>query len=598
MNRWAILTVLLLIGMLNAFTAHVHAPAVLLNENKGTLTNIYLNVSKGRGIVNVSGPAQVGNSTLYSAETAAAYASSYLGINESDYNFTYYIKDSGVNVSGPSAGLAFTMLAVSALMQRQMFNNFTVTGTIDSTGSAGEVGGVYDKIGAAAKEGMEYALVPYTQESIERLVYYIAQQTYGVPLIEVGNLSEAMKYAYGTSPRPMVLNTTSDYNLGRISNASLACISCNQSYFSELTNYTFNVTRTEIAGMGSSYADAKAGMLAQLSNYTAIASKGYLYTGADLAFVEYQQAFTLANSGNLSRGSAASLLDGISAYCSSLSPPQMTTANYEYVIGGELRQEWGIINMRGAYALLNATQTSDDVISAIDYAAPSEAWCGASAEMYDIAAGMQGSTVNLSSGVKSDAYRAINNARQYGSSMYLTAAISAYNASEYATALYSATYASVFGSSTQPMNYSDAKAVEEIRTNIENSTYGIWPAQFADEAGFYLQQAAITSENGTNASISSAYEIALLSRGLAGANKEIRDGFVAGTGTQKLPSINPGGPVIPSVQPETISALEAENNLIMAMFAVLFAMLLVIIILLVIISRDIKASGRKRGGRR
>ncbi len=598
MNRLisAILALSFLMTTLGAFTAHIHAPAVLLNENRGTLTNISLNITSGTGLVNISGPAEVGNSTLASAMSAAAYASAYVGVNESAYDFRYYIRDSSVNVSGPSAGLAFAMLAVSSLTKRPLLDNFTVTGTIDAAGDVGEVGGIYDKVGTAAHHGMLYVLVPYTSDTSERLLYYIAQQLYGIPLIEVSNLSEALQYAYTYNSRgitPMHLNVSQNYMTSSISNATLQCVSCNTSGFASLTNYTFNFTAAEIDALGGKYQASKEAMLAQLGNYTKIASKGYLYTGADLAFLEYTDAFTLANSANISKASTLSLLDNVSGYCSALAPPALTDTNYEYVIGGELRQEWGIINIEGAYALLNASETTDGLINSIYVAAPSNAWCSAAAEMYDIASSMGGSTVNLSSSAKSAAFRAINNVRQYGSSLYLQSAIKSYNESEYAVALYSAVYASVFGSGTPQINYSDSKVVSEIRANIANSTYGIWPSQFGDEASFYLQEAAIRSKNGTNASISSAYEVSLLGKELASTNKELTGWFVAGSGVRKPVQANS------AYDMGAISAeIQSENTFITVMFAVLFVMLLIVLLLLIRLNGMCNALGRGRRNKR
>src|SRR5271154_2524212 len=109
-----IATVLLLFGLLNisyAYTVHIAAPAVLINIDRGTLTDIYLNVTPGDGAVSVSsgGTGSVANNTVQSAETAAYDAASYLSINESRYNFTYVVHANDSNVSGPSAGLAMTL---------------------------------------------------------------------------------------------------------------------------------------------------------------------------------------------------------------------------------------------------------------------------------------------------------------------------------------------------------------------------------------------------------------------------------------------------------------------------------------------------------
>ena len=47
-----------------AGNATIHAPAVILQTNNGTLTIIKLNVTTGTGIVNITGPLSVGQSTI------------------------------------------------------------------------------------------------------------------------------------------------------------------------------------------------------------------------------------------------------------------------------------------------------------------------------------------------------------------------------------------------------------------------------------------------------------------------------------------------------------------------------------------------------
>ena len=56
--------------------------------------------------------------------------------------FHYQIDDNFANVSGPSAGTAMTLLALSPLSHKKLLDNFTVTGVINYNGTIGEIGGV------------------------------------------------------------------------------------------------------------------------------------------------------------------------------------------------------------------------------------------------------------------------------------------------------------------------------------------------------------------------------------------------------------------------------------------------------------------------
>jgi PDZ domain-containing protein len=65
-------------------------------------------------------------------------------------------------VSGPSAGLAFTLTIIDELTPGSLTGDqkVAVTGTIDLEGNVGEVGGVPQKTAAAVDAGAELMLVP------------------------------------------------------------------------------------------------------------------------------------------------------------------------------------------------------------------------------------------------------------------------------------------------------------------------------------------------------------------------------------------------------------------------------------------------------
>lgn len=66
------------------------------------------------------------------------------------------------DVGGPSAGLMFSLAVVDKLTPSELTGGKFIagTGTIDSTGKVGAIGGITHKIRATADEGAEYFLVP------------------------------------------------------------------------------------------------------------------------------------------------------------------------------------------------------------------------------------------------------------------------------------------------------------------------------------------------------------------------------------------------------------------------------------------------------
>ncbi len=517
----------------SAYITSIHAPAVIQNRNVGNLTLITLNLTPGDGLVSVDNNApSVGLDTVASAQTAAAYASSFEGVRESSYDFNYTISSIAPdvvdsNVSGPSAGLAFTLLAVAALRHTQLQPNFTVTGTINSDGSVGLIGGVYDKVGAAKADAMRYALVPAAPSgSLEELLYYISQQTYGLPVAEVANVSQALPYAFGSaSPSPLSINLTDNYNASAAGYSNITCTSCNSSAFGQLVNATFNFTSSLISSASNNFSSAKNQLSANLRNYRKLASAGYLYTAADFSFLNYIDAFTLSNAQNYTSSGAAGLLNNVSAYCSSLVPPPLTTQNYEFVIGGELRQYWANITISNAQQALASEQSTDDIIQSIYTAASAMGWCKASSELYSVAPYMGGSYVVVSPSLGSSAATAINRVRGYGNGLYLQAATQAYNNGDYATALYATTYVGAFSSPLPSV--SAPRLYSMTLQNLANATAGTWPSQFATQSEFYFRQSLVASGSAETSYADQAYTTSVLAASLSSANGAISNSFIA-----------------------------------------------------------------------
>ncbi|MGB9732902.1 MAG: S16 family serine protease [Candidatus Micrarchaeales archaeon] len=505
-------------------SAYIYAPAVLTQTNKGSLTTFFLNVTTGNGLVTISGPSSIGSSTLQSAEIGASYACNYLGLNKSDYDFFYFISDRNTSVTGPSGGLAFTLDAISALSHKPLLHNFTLTGTIDMNGTVGIVGGVYDKVSAAKEHGLKFMLVPYVQNgSFENLLYYITQQEFGIPLVEVNNVSQALQFATGEkTPYPLNYSNPTDYNVDKLPPANLTCIYCNKTAFKNLTSFTFNFTNETIASIPPIYQGAKLGFSKNMEEYAKIAQKGYLYTAANFAYLTFSQAFLLANLKNANFRTASQLISNVSNYCSSLVPPQITSTNYEYVVGGEFRQELGIITATNAASILNASDTTDGVFEGIYGVGEAYGWCLAASDMYSIASNMGGVAVESSPSLKSYAMGLINNASIYGWNMYLQAAKDLYSKGEYPASIYSGIYASIFGNPIIT-NYTPSQYLSIESSMINTSNYGIWPNQFASSAKFYINEYNIT---GNSSYLESAYSLALLASKLSSANKLINSSFV------------------------------------------------------------------------
>ena len=506
------IAILQLSGAALVGTAQIHAPAVVLSNNTGVLTVIKLTVSTGDGKVSVVGPYKVGSSTVKSAETAAAYGADYLGLDYRNYNFTYDIMDPNANVSGPSAGTAMTLLAVSALSGTRLLGNFTVTGTISSNGTIGAIGGVYDKVAAAKAAGMTFAIVPEVPaDSTENMLYLLVQDNFDMPLVQAANFSQAYAYASGLKKISNADLTSfdfyTDYNVSRISNATLECTgldSCNQTAFKDLYGFTYAMTKGAVSNLSadSRFTKVAARLMEVLNQSDRIYRKGYIYTGADMAFLDYLDAFFFINH-NTSKVSGLNEINSINNYCNALVPPNMTYNNYEYVLGGELRQAWGEYTANATLEAYNATAVdTDGVLESLYVAGEANAWCSAANFMYGMSGKIGGNaTVYPDSALAAIARQRLERASGYYG-IYLATANQAYSNGNYPLAILDSDYAYALDGGISPNASLNSSEIEgQTYAITKNATYGVWAQQFSDEARFYAEEAAMSK----NATLSKNY---------------------------------------------------------------------------------------------
>ncbi len=521
--------------------ASIFAPAVLLSNNTGTLTTINLTVTTGTGLVSINGPQHVGNSTLQSAKEAAAYASSYLHLNESHYNFNYLVKDNSSSVSGPSAGAAMTILAVSALSGKPLLHNFTMTGTIEPNGNIGQIGGIYDKAGAAFNKGLSFVLVPrVSNSSTEDIIYLITQDNFGLPLVQVSNISQASEFAFGKKGAlgyETKYNFSLNYSLDKIPNATLVCTGpCSVPFFKRIQNLTLNLSNHAISNLSSQTGfSTVAHQLSGLNSEGALLGrKGYLYEAADREFLDYIEAYTfLAHSTNINKTFGALNVTG--SYCSGLISPQLTNQNYPYIIGGELRQSWANLTLNGTIPSNLSQIDTDTLLRMSSNIGESYAWCKGSSLMYAAAAGIGGLPVVYSSAVSNLAASRINRALPYPG-LYLSSAKQLYGNGKYGAAIYAADYAYADGKAAKEAN-ATASTLRSMAISIaDNSTYGIWGTQFSDEALFYVNESSLAHNFNISYSYAfSAYQTAILANQLSNDTRSIGAGLNLTTSSTTIP---------------------------------------------------------------
>lgn len=192
------------------------------SEGVGNVGLIRLKVIPGNNNVLIDTNPFLEPDIQYSVNKAVAVAKLYDKEYQfdKDFIFSYYV-DAQL-VGGESAGAASAALAISVLQNRSISDDVVITGTINSDGTIGEIGGVMEKAEAVAKAGYKIFLVPegqskvtYYERQVTRDPYgfgltilntrYVprtidlkeaAMEEWGLRIEEVGSIEEALAYFY------------------------------------------------------------------------------------------------------------------------------------------------------------------------------------------------------------------------------------------------------------------------------------------------------------------------------------------------------------------------------------------------------------------
>ncbi|MBI4919177.1 hypothetical protein HY837_04550 [archaeon] len=166
--------------------------------SRGGVANLHLSIQEGNGGVFLDTFPLTKFTTQISMRFAQQMACQELDLDCSNLNFFYTIRSAKGIIGGPSAGAAATILTASLLKDLHLNESVVMTGTINSGGMIGSVGGLKEKIEAAAQQNFSKVLIPRgTREQEENnatidIVEYGKKQ--GIEVIEVGTLSEALEH--------------------------------------------------------------------------------------------------------------------------------------------------------------------------------------------------------------------------------------------------------------------------------------------------------------------------------------------------------------------------------------------------------------------
>ena len=134
---------------------------------EGSTADLSLEIKSGSGRVFLDTFPLTKMDTQISTRFAKEIACDYIDFDCNRYDFIFTITADSTIIGGPSAGAAATMLAISLLQDISLDKSTAITGTINSGGLIGPVGGVKAKIDAASKSGIKKVLIPKGERFIE-----------------------------------------------------------------------------------------------------------------------------------------------------------------------------------------------------------------------------------------------------------------------------------------------------------------------------------------------------------------------------------------------------------------------------------------------
>ena len=169
-TTFLLLFLLTFISFASAKTHHITLLTIgeIGGDTVGGTADAFLEIKHGRGRIFLDSFPLSKIDTQISTRYANEIACDYLDMDCSAYDFFYTIRAGSTIVGGPSASAPLTILTIAALKNLELRNDTVMTGTINSGGSIGPVGGVVKKALAAEKAGFKRVLIPMFTISLEQ----------------------------------------------------------------------------------------------------------------------------------------------------------------------------------------------------------------------------------------------------------------------------------------------------------------------------------------------------------------------------------------------------------------------------------------------
>ena len=214
-----ILAFLLIVTGAFAIDANMYIFAVGSN-GEGIPATLHVHVVPGTGQIGITiGNSIVGQDTQESVRYAIQAAAEEANVDWHKYDYLVTIDAHAKEVEGPSAGLPMALLFYSIFANKPLPPYVSGTGEIYPDGTVYPVGGVFEKAQAAHKVGITVFIIPEKDvnataevpeeiapgivEKVAKTVNLVeyAKKNWGMTVVPVETLSEAIAAAYGEKPK-------------------------------------------------------------------------------------------------------------------------------------------------------------------------------------------------------------------------------------------------------------------------------------------------------------------------------------------------------------------------------------------------------------
>jgi uncharacterized protein len=191
--------------------------AAVSSSGEGVMGSLTVKVKPGSGLIFISVNPAVEVDVQGAARIAVLAASIVGGFNPLAYDYYFMLDSPAIIVGGPSAGAAMTLAVLLAVKGLECGGGYVVTGMINPDTTIGPVGGLKEKLEAAAASGAKTFIVPLGQSKYtyyERVLVRRGPFTFitvrpetvdlksygrelGVTVVEVGSLSNLYSMVTG-----------------------------------------------------------------------------------------------------------------------------------------------------------------------------------------------------------------------------------------------------------------------------------------------------------------------------------------------------------------------------------------------------------------